>query len=425
MRSSCFFALSVYTGLSISLMPLIVLADPPSQVHVVKKGETLWDIAGQYLQNTTDWTQIQKLNALGTPKNLQVGTQLNIPLQGSAFPAKVTHLQGQAWFITPNQGERPLTQGMTINAGQSIRTGEASFVTVSFGDGVNTVLLPLSQFTLDKDQTHGEAQVLLKKGEVESYVPKRGMPFNSFEVITPQGVLGVRGTHFRVHIDTPESSLIEVLDGRVVANKTQTGNHPETSINPNQGLVLAENGTLQVRDLLPATNSAEEAKTVPTDLEWQIRAQPVPAAAQYLAQISRSADFLTIEQDQHGPLPLFRFKGLKDAFYYVRIIAIDNLGLRGMPADFLLLHRATNGGIEVRQDGQDTVFNWTAAPRAPTTRYRMRVSSNADLSNPLIDQRGIQSTALTIKDLPPGLLYWQLATDEELPPSILGAGTLH
>lgn len=354
-----------------------------------------------------------------------MGTELNIPIQGSAFPAKVIHLQGHAWLLTPDRGERPLKQGMTLDAGQSVRTDEASFVTVSFGNGINTVLPSSSQFILGQDPANGAPQILLQKGEVESYVPKRGMPFNSFEVITPQGVLGVRGTHFRVHIDTPGSSLIEVLDGRVVANTTRRANHPGISVNPHQGLVLNEKGTLQVSNLLPATAGAEEAKSTPINVEWQIRAQPVPAAKEYLAQISRSADFLSIEQSQYSPLPQFSFKELKDAFYYVRIVAIDKQGLRGMPAEFLLLHRAAKGGVEVRQEGQDTVFNWTEVPHVSDARYRMRVSSSADLSAPLIDQRGIQSTVITIKDLPPGLLYWQVDTDEGLQPSVLGSGTLH
>lgn len=425
MRITTCCALRICSGLSVALMSSSALADPPAKVHVVKKGETLWNIAGQYLQNTTAWTQIQKFNGLGAPTSLQVGTELNIPLQGRAFPAKVAHLQGQAWLITPNQGERLLTEGMTLDVGQGVRTGNTSFVTLSFADGVNTVLPPLSLITLGKDQVHGVPQVLLQKGEVEAYVPKQSSPFNSFEVITPQGVLGVRGTHFRVHIKTPESSLLEVLDGRVVANTTQTANQPETSVNPNQGLVLNTKGALLISNLLPATEGIVESKSIPADLTWQIRAQPVPAAAYYLAQVSRSADFLSIEQHQRSPLPLFRFTGLPDAFYYVRIIAIDNLGLRGAHAEFLLLHRATNGGVEVHQEGQDTVFNWAAAANAPTARYRMRVSANADLSAPLIDQQGIQSTAITLKNLPPGRLYWQVDTDEAVQPSILGSGTLY
>ncbi len=425
MRSTLVFSFSLCTGLSVALMPVLALSDPSAQIHVVKKGETLWDIAGQYLQNTSGWTQIQKINALGAPQHLQVGAQLNIPLQASAFPVKIVHLQGQAWLITPGQGEVPLTQGMTLNEGQSVRTGEASFATLGFGDGANTVLPSFSHLTLRKDQKHGAPQILLQKGEVESYVPKRATPFNSFEVITPQGVLGVRGTHFRVHIGTSKNSLIEVLDGRVVASSTQATNRPETSVNPTQGLVLTERGTLQVSNLLPATQSAEQAQTAPGNPEWQIRAQPVPAAAEYLAQISRSADFLHIEQDQRTPLPQFSFKGLKDAFYYVRIVAIDRQGLQGLPSEFLLLHRAANGGVEVRQqEDQSTFFNWTAAPRAPNARYRLKISSNADLSSALIDQRGIQSTAISIKDLPPGLLYWQVSTDEDLQPSILGSGSL-
>ncbi|MBK5416177.1 FecR family protein [Pseudomonas sp. TH31] len=424
MRNTVIFNLSLCLGLANILTHAQALADPAGQVHVVKKGETLWDIAGQYLQNPTDWTQIQKLNALGTPQSLQVGTELNIPLLDNAFPVKVLHLQGQAWLIVKGQTERPLAQGMKLDVGQRVRTGEASFVTLGFGDGTKTVLPPLSLVTLSLGQQYETPQILLHQGEVESYVPKQATPGNSFEVITPQGVLGVRGTHFRVRIDTPHKSLVEVLGGRVVASSTQTTHRPETSISPNQGLVLSDKGALRVSTLLPATQSAERAQASPDNPDWQIRAHPILGATKYLAQVSHTADFLSIEQDQLSARPEFNFKGLKDAFYYVSIVAIDTQGLRGEPAQFLLLYRAANGGVDVQQNDQVYLFNWAAAPSVPCMRYRLKVSSNVDFSSPLIDQRGIQSTAVNIKGLPPGLLYWQVSTDQDQQPSIIGSGTL-
>lgn len=407
------------------LLPSLALADPSARVHVVKQGDTLWNIAGQYMQNTMSWSQIQKLNALGTPQNLQVGTELNIPMQGSAFPVNVSYVRGQAWLIIPGQLERPLVQGMKLDAGQSIRTGEASSVSLGFGDGVNTVLPSDSYCTLDQAQKHGAPQLMLQRGEAESYVPKRGMPYNSFEVITPQGVLGVRGTHFRVRIDSPQSSQVEVLNGRVVATSTQVTKRSETSINAKQGLALNEQGVMQVRELLPATGGAEQAQTSTDNPDWKIRIQPVPAAVEYLAQLSRGTDFLAIDQDQRSPVPEFTFKGLMDGFYYVRIVAIDSYGLRGEPAEFMLLHRAANGRVYVQQDGPAAIFNWAAASMPPGQQYRLKISTNEDLSSPIIDQRGIQSAIVSVKDLPPGLLYWQVITDDEQHASTLGSGTLH
>ncbi|RFD32529.1 hypothetical protein CER19_05050 [Pseudomonas sp. GL93] len=425
MGSNVVFSMSLCAGLSVVFLSGLTLADPPSNVHIVKKGDTLWNIAGRHLQDQSSWTQIQKLNSLSAPENLQVGTELNIPLKGNAFPVRVVYLQGQGWLSSPGQEERPLVQGMTLDVGHSVRIDKDSFVTLGFGDGVKSVLPSLSRFTLGKDATHGAPQILLQNGEVESYVPKRATPFNSFEVITPQGVLGVRGTHFRVRTDTPQRSVVEVLHGKVVVSSTGVKNHPETPVNANQGVALNAGAVANVRELLGATQSAEQITGAPDNATWQIRAQPVPAAAQYLAQLSRSADFLAIEQDQLSPHPQFSFKGLSDAFYYVRIVAIDSQGLRGAPAEFLLLHRTANGGVEVRQEGQSTLFNWTAAPHESSRQYRLIISSNADLSSPFIDQRGIQSTSINLHDLPPGALHWRVSTDEDALPLVIGTGTLH
>lgn len=205
MRNTVIFNLSLCLGLANILTHAQALADPAGQVHVVKKGETLWDIAGQYLQNPTDWTQIQKLNALGTPQSLQVGTELNIPLLDNAFPVKVLHLQGQAWLIVKGQTERPLAQGMKLDVGQRVRTGEASFVTLGFGDGTKTVLPPLSLVTLSLGQQYETPQILLHQGEVESYVPKQATPGNSFEVITPKAY-SVFAAHTFGCVSTPRTN---------------------------------------------------------------------------------------------------------------------------------------------------------------------------------------------------------------------------
>ncbi|WP_178081087.1 FecR domain-containing protein [Pseudomonas sp. 09C 129] len=429
MRSSVFFYFSFSIGLSSTLFPISGQAEPiNTQTYVVRQGETLWNIAKQHLNSSSHWTQIQKLNAIDSPHNLQVGSELNIPLQNQAFPVKVLHLQGQAWLIVKGQSEQPLTTGMTLDLGQSVRTGDATFVTLSFADGVLSVLPPQSQALLSQDHQHGAPQIILQDGEVESYVPKRPTRYNSFEVTTPQGVLGVRGTHFRVRINNQKSSLVEVLDGRVITLSSLNPSRKEVAIEHNQGLVFSSKGELHVKPLLKAPQDAEHELSVPGSLDWRVRTQAIPGAAAYFAQVSRSADFLNIEQDQLSPRPAFSFKGLEDAFYYVRIAAIDAQGLRGEPASFLLLHRATNGAEAVRNNAHSTHFNWVAPTHANTLRYHLQIADNVSFNSPLIDQHDIEGTSITIKDLPPGTLYWRVESEPEhdrgQPALSLGSGIL-
>lgn len=429
MRKTVFFYVSFSLGLPSTLFPLSGHADPiQTQVHVVRQGETLWNIAKQRLNSSSNWPQIQKLNAIDTPHNLQVGSKLNIPLQDQAFPVKVLHLQGQAWLIVKGQSEQPLTMGMTLDVGQSVRTGDSSFVTLSFADGVLSVLPPQSHALLSQDRQHGAPQIILQDGEVESYVPKRQTQYNSFEVTTPQGVLGVRGTHFRVRINTPQNSLVEVLDGRVVTLSSLSPSRQEVAIEHSQGLVFSSKGELHVKTLLKAPHDAENELSVPGNPDWRIRTQAIPGAAAYFAQVSRSADFLNIEQDQLSPRPEFSFKGLEDAFYYVRIVAIDAQGLRGEPASFLLLHRVDNGVGAVRNDVHSTHFNWTAPAHTNSLRYHLQIADNVNFNSPLIDQYDIEGTSITIEDLPPGTLYWRVESEPEQdigqPPLSLDSGIL-
>jgi hypothetical protein len=422
-----YFSLSL--GLPSTLFPASGQADPiNTQTHVVRQGETLWSIAKQRLNSSSNWTQIQKFNAIDTPRNLQVGTELNIPPQAQAFPVKVLYLQGQAWLIVKGQSEQSLATGMTLEVGQSVRTGDASFVTLRFADGVLSVLPPRSHVRLSQDRRHGTPQIILQDGEVESYVPKRPTQYNSFEVTTPQGVLGVRGTHFRVRINNPQSSLVEVLDGRVVTLSSLSPSRKEVTIEHNQGLVLSSKGGLHVKALLKAPQDAKHELSAPENPDWRIYIQAIPGAAAYFAQISRSADFLNIEQDQLSPRPEFNFKGLEDAFYYVRIVAIDAQGLRGEPASFLLLHRVANGAMAVRNNIHSAHINWAAPSHANTLRYRLQIADNANFNSPLIDQHDIEGTSITIKDLPPGTLYWRVESEPEQdrgqPALSLGSGIL-
>ncbi|KIQ02534.1 MULTISPECIES: FecR domain-containing protein [Pseudomonas] len=424
MRSTLLLSLSLCLGLSSSMTPPLALAAAGEQIHVVEPGDTLWDIAEHYLHMPSAWTRIQKLNALGSPLDLTVGTRLIIPKHEDAFPITILHLQGEAWVHSQGQPEIPLTEGMKLNEGQSVRTGEATFVTMGFYDGAKSVLTPLSLISLGQNPQYGAAQVILQKGEVESYVPRQGTPFNSFEVITPQGVLGVRGTHFVVRIDTPENSLVEVLEGKVVVSSPSSASRPETWITPNQGLVLNETGALHTSPLLAATQRAERVPTPSGTTDWRIIAQKVSGAVEYIAQVSSSADFLNIDQEQTATDPEFQFQGLDDAFYYVRVIAIDAQGLQGEPGEFLMLYRTANGGVDVQQIGQRTHFNWNAAPLERGLRYRLKIDTDSELESPFLDRRDIRSTAVDITNLPPGLLYWQVSTDEDEQPTIVGAGTL-
>ncbi|MFO5842609.1 FecR domain-containing protein, partial [Klebsiella pneumoniae] len=76
----------------------------------------------------------------------------------------------------------------------------------------NRMVAPSSpKVTLHLDEDTGIPQIALRAGQVESYVLKRKSDHDRFQVLTPVGVLGVRGTHFRARTEGGQA-LTQVVD---------------------------------------------------------------------------------------------------------------------------------------------------------------------------------------------------------------------
>jgi LysM repeat protein len=61
--------------------PAPKVVNPPANVHIVVKGDSLDKIAKQ---NNTTIAELQKLNKIADPKKLQIGQQLTLPPKGDA-----------------------------------------------------------------------------------------------------------------------------------------------------------------------------------------------------------------------------------------------------------------------------------------------------------------------------------------------------
>jgi hypothetical protein len=132
---------------------------------------------------------------------------------------------------------RLVSNGDKVRAGQRLRTGDESWVTLEFFDGTRTTLAPntdLVLYEIDGNWGH-ELQVELIQNEGETnhqVVPLQGDQAN-YQVFTPSGEARVRGTSFKVMVEEGGVSLFTVETGEVLVSN----NGNETYLAAGQGVV--------------------------------------------------------------------------------------------------------------------------------------------------------------------------------------------
>ncbi|MFK3794553.1 FecR domain-containing protein [Pseudomonas piscis] len=271
----------------------------------------------------------------------------NQQCRGQPLPATVEHLTGEAWKLDAKGRETALEEGMDIDEKESVKTSPSAFVSLSLGDGSRVVLPSSSQVTLRLNEQYGIPQLVLEQGQIESYVIKRNSDHDRFQIVTPVGVLGVRGTHFRVRNDD-QQSLVEVLNGQVAVNRDEEAITPpsprsrkrvvdkpagpqpgEVQVMARQGMRVRKEGELKPVQLLAAPRLLGQAGQTGALPAWQLILEPLPGARRYRAQVATDKDFLNIKQEQFSSTPQVNFIGLQAFFYHVRLSAFDEHGLEG------------------------------------------------------------------------------------------------
>lgn len=247
------------------------------------------------------------------------------------LPAVVQHFTGDAWKLDVRGKATPLQEGMTIDEQEGVKTSDSAFVSLLLGDGSRVVLPSSSQVRLHLVEKQSIPQVILEQGQAEAYVIKRATDYDRFQIVTPVGVLGVRGTHFRVR-DDGEQSVLEVLDGQVAVNREMKKMHPvgdEVKVGARQGLLFKKRGDLKPVELLVAPKLIGQDGQKGESPVWRLYLRPIAGAQRYRAQVATDKAFMDIKQENFSSEPKMSFTGLKASFYHVRVSAYDAHGLEG------------------------------------------------------------------------------------------------
>lgn len=350
--------------------------------HTTAQGDSLLSIANKHLTDRRDWQSLQKLNAIKNPNAIPVGSRIKIPVDAMRMePAsvKVVSVQGAA-----DASGKPIKVGEIFNEGSKLATGADGFVTLQLADG--SVLTVQSKSTVRLENARQFANsggvtdsiIRLDAGRVETTVAKQRNSGARYEIRTPTSNMGVRGTVFRVAAeggDTSSSARAssEVLEGRVAVKGTGTVKSADIALNQGFGTVAEANkAPLPPIKLLAAPVTRALPKRVnestiefkfSADANADAIANANAKAKKYRGQLARDkafknpvADVLAEIQDGAATI---RFAPIAVGEYFLRVRAIDGLGLEG-------------------NNGEHT-FNVVRQLAAPITNWHVRITNSRGL----------------------------------------------
>ena len=412
--------LSRFFWLPMFFLAMHVQADTTTWAYTVHQGDTLISISNNYLENPGDWVKLQKIAGIKNTKRLSPGMQLHIPvelLKLRETVAEVVRVQREVEIVSAAGGTRFAAElGASLHKGDKIRTGKDSNITLRFADGSRLMVMENSQLMLDTMTVYGKSDVMntrvrLQKGQVETQVAPLKGPAAHYEIITPVIAVGVRGTDFRVSADADAKvSRSEVLHGAVAVEAEGA----QLSVPAGFG-TLAEEGKpplppvalLKGPDL---TGLPVLLRRVPLRFHWRA----VDGAVSYRAQVYADKEFQELLLDGSFGKNEATWPDLPDGHYFLRVRAVDNLGLEGLNAEhpFALDARPVPPSISAPTGkgifyGEQMQFQWTRPENAET--YHIQIASNREFTTPVVDTvdlKGLQYIAILV----PGEYYWRIAS---------------
>lgn len=379
----------------------------------VRPGDTVWDLSAKYVRSDIPWQRLQSHNAVPDPYRLPPGSLMRFPvawLKQQPAKAQVLAVQGAVEAQAGRTAKlMSVAEGMRVGIGTRLRTAKGASLTLQFVDGSRLLLQGDSELILDKLTAYGatgmaDTRVRLARGRISNAVKRMRGPASRFIVETPSTMSSVRGTEFRIGSDE-QGSQAEVLEGSVAVS----GGGRQIVLKPGQGTASgADNRPAAASLLLPAPESAS-LKLQAGRLVWA----PVAGAQRYRAQVSATADFLTLAVDEISDAPSIALPALANGDYRLRVRAIDGNGIEGFDAE-AAARISVQPPFAIAPTQGDTSrvdrprFRW--ASMGEGVRYRFQLANDPTFATPLIDQDGLAKTELrAAQALAPGEYYWRVA----------------
>lgn len=411
------------------LVIAVVLQAAPVQaedwIYTTVKGDSLWNLSEKHLDRVTRYAQLKKINGIKYPKRMQQGTQIRIPMKwirSNSVPAEIMSVQGNAELVQANGSvQQKLSPGTLIHLGDRLKSGQDSSVAVKFADDSILTLHSNSVIRFDHLSAHGvtgmvDSRLHLLEGRLDTRVQPAQGPGSRFEIQTPSAISAVRGTEYRAAIATEsKSSNIEVLKGKVAVS----GAKKKKLVKAGYGTQVAEGKPpLAPRKLLepPRINAIDDPiLNIHTVVSWET----VKGALKYRIELADEIHFNTTLWQQFSKYSRAALPDLPDGRYFIRVRAIDDLGLEGKSkVQSILIDARPQAPIQLKpiEDyvlrGKIPELQWTDSSEAD--KYRLEIAADAEFKQLLLKLEDVKKNHFTPSELSAvGKYYWRLTSIAE------------
>ena len=243
-------------------------------------------------------------------------------------------------MIEPENGVRQsvlskASDALPVNNGDIVHTGEQSFAVIKLYNGSQITIPSASKVRL-KSIRQLPISIELLEGRVDNEVVpildgqgKRVTKGYGYLLATPSLNLGVRGTQFKVE-HAKQVSFVSVEEGEVVIQRAGSCEKP-LSLTKKDGAFVSDPKVKQIR-ALDAPQLLGLSDVFRGGGEVVIKFPAVSGAQRYHVQAAHDADFVYLFEESFNDLPELKLSTLDNGYYHVKVTAIDQDGVEGMPA---------------------------------------------------------------------------------------------
>ena len=387
--------------------------------YVVKRGDTLIDLASQYMRRPSDFRVVQRLNRINDPHKLPIGKKLSIPfslLKYRASSATLAAFRGNISIVNGGRTINP-SKGVNIVEGSSLVTESTGFLTLQLEDGSRVSMPSNSKILIERLR-----QVMLTNSVDYEFSVTSGrmrskiVPFNNkaarYRVRTPVAVSAVRGTDFRTRVDAASATAFsETVEGSVdVASGSDISAANIVSVSAGTGAAVKVSGELVKATLLAPPELVEGAK-VQSDEGLSFTAISVPSAVGHHIVLSSDAGFVDVVAESNADGNIITFQKLDNGRYFARATAIAADGFEGMPVTYSFKRQLATLSGSADQTEYGYRFKWDGIGEGKRI-YRFQLAMNNKDAIPMIDEASLTDNTITVSDLADGNYYWRVGVTQ-------------